>query len=574
MTPGDGVSTNPSDPGTFVMNDDRYTDTNATAQPRIPPPPPLFAAANDGGLGYVDVGAGATGPLVCTVGPWLDWRTGDTAYIEWGEAHDPIGYLTIVDAEPERIQFVPAPVDQLVRIPDGLQPVRVKVVPIGTPDEPFYSSSEQVLVKRLPPGGDDPDPSTPGVNENLAAPGITPDPIGDDLSAVDVVVPTWGNFEPTDLLTVSWGGQRLPAMSVEGLTPPFRVRIPEAVIRKAGEGTISVTYSLRDRVQNVSLPSLPHTTQVAFDRPPVPWVLGTVDNAGTALDVDTLGDADVGVIVNWDQLLTTDELYVRWRGTTADGTPHVVTTAAKKPAYPGAAVEFTVPNADARAVIDGFVDVCYIVKRDGIDRESRARHLTVTGSGQGEAFAIDPSPVTLSETQTFTRKATGGTPPYRYTSAAPAVVLVTDAATGDIRAVAPGDTTISASDAASGQGAYLVHVTGSTIVLPPPVPDFLTGGTLPIGPIPESPGLRVVVPAYQGMAVGHVIEMQCITPLGTHTATPQTVDAIRAFEFFIPKNFVESLVAELDPAIAGFQYRVSHSGGETTSPRTDVTFVA
>jgi len=555
------------------MDDD--TRTNPTLpEPRIAPPPPRFPAADDGGLGAADVGTGVSEPLLCIVGPWTQWQLGDTANIEWGESHQVIGTLTIAEAQPAVTQIVSIPPGQLVSIPTGLQPVRIAIVPSGTPEVPLYSDEVLVLTKRVPPGGIDPDPSTPGVNENLLAPTVVPDPLGDDLSSVVVVVPGWGNAEVGDILTVSWGGQLVAWPPLTTIAPPYRVPIPEDVIRNVGEGTLAIDYTLRDRIGNVSLPSRPRTIHVALDRPPMPWVVGTVDNAGAELDVDTLAGADVGIIANWDKLLPTDEVRAHWLGKAADDTPVDVESAVATPEYPGAAVSLTIAHAAALAVVGGSVDVSYVVRRDGIDRESRARHLTVTGSGQGEAFAIDPSPVTLSETQTFTRKATGGTPPYRYTSSAPAIVLVTDAANGDIRAVAPGDATISASDAASGQGTYTVHVTGSTIVLPPPEPDFLTGGTLPIGPIPESPGLRVVVPAYQGMAVGHVIQMQCITPLGTHTTTPITVDAIRAVEFFIPKDFVKSLVDELNPAIAGFQYLVSHSGGQTTSPRTDVTFVA
>jgi len=362
------------------MDDDTRTNL-PPPQPRIPPPPPRFPAADDGGLGAADVGTGVSEPLVCIVGPWTQWQPGDTIRIEWGTSHEIIGTLAIVEAQPAYTQIVSIPAEKLMSIPAGLQPVRVAVAPGGTAEGPSYSDEVLVLIKRVPPGGIDPDPSTPGVNENLLAPTVVPDPLGDDLSSVVVVVPGWGNAEVGDILTVSWGGQPVEMPPLTTIAPPYRVPIPEDVIRKAGEGTFVITYDLRDRIGNVSLPSLPRTIAVALDRPPMPWVVGTVDNAGAELDIEALAGADVGITANWDKLLPTDEVRAHWLGKAADDTPVNVESAVATPAYPGAAVPLTIAHAVALAVAGGSVDVSYVVRRDALDKESSARHLVVSGSG-------------------------------------------------------------------------------------------------------------------------------------------------------------------------------------------------
>jgi hypothetical protein len=140
--------------------------------------------------------------------------------------------------------------------------------------------------------------------------------------------------------------------------------------------------------------------------------------------------------------------------------------------------------------------------------------------------------------------------------------------------VANGDATITASDTAGASGSYPVHVQGNSLVLPPPEPDHLVGGTISLGDVTDARGLRVVVSAYQGMALGDVIELACITPLGTQKAPVQTVQAIGEHEFFILRSFLQSLVDELDPAIAGFRYGVTYGQNHATSPRKDVTFTA
>ncbi|WP_139206143.1 hypothetical protein [Luteibacter sp. 329MFSha] len=198
---------------------------------------------------------------------------------------------------------------------------------------------------------------------------------------------------------------------------------------------------------------------------------------------------------------------------------------------------------------------------------------TFTIGAANEPFEIDSSPVDLSGSATYTREATGGTPPYAYTSSAPGIVTVPDPAKGDIRALADGDAVITARDSRDGIGSYPVTVTGNAIVLRPPKPDFLVSGSIDVGLITDSRGLRVVVETYEGMAAGQRIELRCMAPEGVHTPAVQTVTTVVDHEFYIPKSFIETIVANFDPAIAAFDYSVTPvSGIPVRSTQVNVIF--
>lgn len=127
-------------------------------------------------------------------------------------------------------------------------------------------------------------------------------------------------------------------------------------------------------------------------------------------------------------------------------------------------------------------------------------------------FAIDPSPVNLSGTESYTRDATGGTPPYTYTSSQPIVVAVPNPNAGLIRAASDGDATITASDAAGGVGSYSVHVSGNTPFYIDPSFVALTGtasytrhaigGKQPYTYTSEQPGIVEVPNANAGIIRG------------------------------------------------------------------------
>ncbi len=116
---------------------------------------------------------------------------------------------------------------------------------------------------------------------------------------------------------------------------------------------------------------------------------------------------------------------------------------------------------------------CTITVTDSLGATA-SRLLTVTAASAD--FYIDPANVSLSGTASYERKASGGKPPYQYSSSAAQIVRVPDASQGTIRAVSDGSATITAKDGAQGSGRYVVTVTGNASpVFIDPTPVALTG---------------------------------------------------------------------------------------------------
>jgi uncharacterized protein YjdB len=116
---------------------------------------------------------------------------------------------------------------------------------------------------------------------------------------------------------------------------------------------------------------------------------------------------------------------------------------------------------------------CTITVTDSLGATA-SRLLTVTAASAD--FYIDPANVSLSGTASYERNASGGEPPYQYSSSAAQIVRVPDASQGTIRAVSDGSATITAKDSAQGSGRYVVTVTGNASpVFIDPTPVALTG---------------------------------------------------------------------------------------------------
>jgi uncharacterized protein YjdB len=229
-----------------------------------------------------------------------------------------------------------------------------------------------------------------------------------------------------------------------------------------------------------------------------------------------------------------------------------------------------VPDA-SQGLIQGVADGSAIITARDMAGSSGAYPVEVVGN---TPFTIDPSPVHITGTEVVTRNATGGVRPYTYASSAPSVVKVPDASQGLIQGVADGSAIITARDGAQGTATYPVTVTGNTpIVLLQPEPDFIeAGGRIDIDRITDSRGLRVTVKQYQGMVAGQKITLTCISPVGDNTPAAQDVGATGDYEFFIPKSYIEAIHAQIDPAIAGLEYKVTAPDADKLSPMNKVTF--
>jgi hypothetical protein len=111
-------------------------------------------------------------------------------------------------------------------------------------------------------------------------------------------------------------------------------------------------------------------------------------------------------------------------------------------------------NTSTGVVTANAVGSTSIIAKDARDNSAS---YAVAVSAVAPPFTIDSSPVTLSVGDTRQRQATGGAPPYNYTTDTPLVATV-HASTGQVTAKAAGATNITARDTANGSGSYRVTV--------------------------------------------------------------------------------------------------------------------
>lgn len=158
-----------------------------------------------------------------------------------------------------------------------------------------------------------------------------------------------------------------------------------------------------------------------------------------------------------------DQARVRWVGkTTYDGAPVAVGNSTH--------LSFSIPKQFIDEAEGGDATVRYIITRNGVERESQALALTVR-----EGMVLDTSPAALPGKiylipgrpevlpafpggTTIKRAATGGRPPYTYSTSDPAVAQVDDEGLTSVRG--NGVANITVTDAAGESKSYSVSVTG------------------------------------------------------------------------------------------------------------------
>lgn len=373
-------------------------DTTASprdaAHPYAPLPRPNLPAALDGGLGHDDIKRDPNASLVVQVGPWADFQDGDTLQILWtnDDRDEIVATQPVSAADADAVVSLGVAVGKVEAFGEGVVRVVARVIS-GIGGDSIDSLPLEVRVKFSVPGGVDPEPHTPYLNENLASPTVAPSPLPEDLRDVSVLVAPYENMIEGDVLTVSWGGRfvgraPLTAADVEAAQAgtPIAIAIPEETIRDAGGGDgVPVSYQVRDLVNNWSLwaPYLPVDVPIVDpDAPMAPWVEPTVDDQGTILDLAALGSASVTVLVESHGGGTGDGIVVHWRGFTAADQAVDHDTAEKVIGRPGQTLSFSIPNDAVSPLAQGRVSVTYTLRRvtTGEQVESRARRLAVNGS--------------------------------------------------------------------------------------------------------------------------------------------------------------------------------------------------
>ena len=350
-------------------------------------PSPSIPIALDGGLGYDEIARDPQARVLVQVGPWNDFKDGDTLQILWGANEDVLATYSANESDANTTVNLFVAAFAIQAIGNGTHDVKARVInKLGGPITSFPAS---ILVKLSVPGGHDPDAHTPYANENLAAAVVVPPSIDPATTGATVTIAPYENMAEGDLVTVRWNveGNDVsygPVSKDEADNQrPLTVSIDRATIDKGGPGDpVNITYEVYDVVRNWSLWS-PYATVTVDDpnAPQAPWVEGTVNDGGKVLDVDQLAGDALSVLVENSKALVGDEVTVHWAGVTGAGLPLAHDTEPQVPVRVGQTLFFSIPNDKVRPLAQGTAHAWYTI--DPVagppQRASAKRNLEVTG---------------------------------------------------------------------------------------------------------------------------------------------------------------------------------------------------
>ncbi|WP_442107549.1 hypothetical protein [Pseudomonas sp. NUPR-001] len=242
-----------------------------------------------------------------------------------------------------------------------------------------------IRVKTNVPGGTDPIPSTPEVNENLLAVTGVPVLVEDaDADRIVATVPPYLNMTEGDRINLSWGGYFVEHLvTAPEVNQPIALPVSRAIIEQAGAGPVVVEYEVRDIVNNWSLWSNKFhvDVEVGAGLLRAPDALDAVDGK---LDLDKLGGSDASVRVrSYDGMAEKDEISLSWLGRPPVGGPVEHTDSFTVPEKgDGLPTEFKVPNAIVKASAGGTVAIKYSVSSSRGQQHSKRTSFEVIGEAQ------------------------------------------------------------------------------------------------------------------------------------------------------------------------------------------------
>lgn len=341
------------------------------------PKPSIPLAESNGGIRYKDISDPKV-PVQVLIRAYGPMQLNDTIELFWNgrpvdstlvnEKHIEQGSVTL-DVPVLAIQDGTPPVHYLVTSPNGVN--KYKSFPLD------------IRVKTNVPGGVDPIPSTPGVNERLLKVSGVPDLV--DESNADNIVATVAIYDEMtegDEITLSWGGQYVGHTLVE-VNKPVSIPIPRETIDKAGPGPVVIEYEIRDIVNNWSLwsPQFIPSVEIGEGLLRAPDALDVVEGK---LDLAALGDNPASIRVRvYDGMDELDNVALSWIARPPTGRPiehnDDVDIDSESAGLP---VLFSVPNSIARASAGGTVAVNYHVTSKRGVQYSRRSTFEVVGQAQ------------------------------------------------------------------------------------------------------------------------------------------------------------------------------------------------
>lgn len=353
-----------------------------------PLPAPRIPAALDGGLGWNDIESDPQASIIVQCGPWAELEPADVVRIFWGPNSVEVATYAVQEGG-NYIINVPVPVRDIHNIGEGLMVVYY-TIKTSFGFETVPSQIFNVRVKFNIPGGRDPQPDTPYLNENLAAPVVTPDPVPDNAQFATVTIVPWQYMAEGDILTVHWNGIPLaqPALTASDVNQTLAVTVPRQILEAAGGGErLPVTYSIRDTVNNWSLYAPYAFPEVQIEDPRALEApdLDEADPVTGSLDVTGLTVADELTILvpRYMGISPGDRVVAHWHGRTAAG--QEITWGSETYMVPTRipfVIPFYVPASQAIPLAQGSLSISYVVVGKNGPQTSKVLRLTVTGQVQ------------------------------------------------------------------------------------------------------------------------------------------------------------------------------------------------
>ena len=282
-----------------------------------------------------------------------------------------------------------------------------------------------------------------------------------------VVIAASASLREGEKIAVRWEGPKGSdlkehVVTAEQAGQEVSLVIASALVTVNDGQTVVVSYSVTRRSgvvqasENVSLKIL----SAALDLPAP--TLDTVGADGVLRPSLITGDEAIAR-ATYRGMAAADVVKVRWVGkTTFEGEPQTVGD--------NSHLKFGIPKSFIEASEGESAAVSYLVSRDGTESESQKLELSVREgllfdtspvALPGKVYLIPGNPDVLPSFPTGTtvqRVASGGRPPYTYTSSDPKIAHVAEDGLTSVRG--NGNATISVTDAAGESRSYTVSVTG------------------------------------------------------------------------------------------------------------------
>ena len=336
----------------------------------------------DGGVGRLHV----TRDLVVYVTYPFDVSVGTTFQLIWQGAA-PVGFYLVREGDLPRTRY-PLTVPSNVIRERWADPVYCKIIPSN--DEPQQTPPLRLRVNLQRPGGKAPEPTEEGhrglvfdLEPEVALEGV------DETKAKQGVVVTcrkWENMAVYDLLTLTWGSQRINHLVLlDEVDKDINITVKPEIISAAGDNKMlpvgmtvtGPTGNLPD--ENARWSVISHVPVHAQSRRmDSPWI----DKPATEsrIDLAEIGNdaVRIGIHVNSDNYERYTHIHFFWIGTPAEGGP--IAHSETREITGARSHYFEVPNGLLSAIAKGSAITYYTLDSPDEDSDrSNYRHMTVDG---------------------------------------------------------------------------------------------------------------------------------------------------------------------------------------------------